>query len=54
MALLLGGIYSSKMVILEEDTDVGRVSVREKSTRGEGVDSWVVRSFQSRVLVKAR
>ena len=44
--LLFVGIYGSKVVIIEEDTDVEvGVGVREKSTRGEGVDRWAVREF---------
>ena len=39
MALLFGGLYDSKVVIMEEDTDV-EVGVGAKKTgrRGEGVD----------------
>ena len=44
MVLLFVGIYRSKMVIIEEDTDVkGGVGVKETGTRDEGVDMWVVR-----------
>ena len=42
MVLLFGSTYGSKVVIMEEDTDVeGRVGVdvRETVTRGEGVNS---------------
>ena len=53
MVLLLRGIYGSKVVILEEDTDVGGgigVGVREIGTRGEGIDRCAVRGvFRARV-----
>ena len=46
MVLLFGGIYASKVVIIEEDTDVeGGVDVKETSTRGEGADKWAFREF---------
>ena len=35
-------VCGSKVVILEEDKDVG-VGVRKTGTRGEGVDRWMVR-----------
>ena len=63
MILSFGGIYGSKMVIIEEVTDVGvNVGVSKKGTNGDGrddgVDRWAVRSFLSRawrhVLVKTR
>ena len=40
MVLHFGGIYGSKVVITEEE---GGVGVRKTSTRGEGIDRWVVR-----------
>ena len=43
MVLLFGDIYGSKVVILEEDTDVEEeVGVRKTGIRGEGVDRWAV------------
>ena len=46
MVLLFGSVYGSKVVIMEEDTDVEvGVGVRETSIRGKGVDGWAVRRF---------
>ena len=40
-------IHGSKVVIIDNDTDVGGVGigVRETATRDEGVDRWTVRGF---------